>query len=317
MFPTNINKHALSSHILEYKTAVTTRKEPPKQLDLPTNNLQKKPDLKEIISASPTKLRHKPITDDKELLKEFKRYKEPFVWDVLQPTPGVALKQGGKLKQGPSFSEAEMLSTTTKSMRVSKLHYDDKIKSGAIHRDEERSSSVSQLRVPQFDPKISLPSSNRQNNSLHKKSSSFLPAIDSLEHKPEIKVHSSRLMAALTMQNDNMSLATEYASGSLTDRQLASTKSVYAGETKVFEDMSLKLSKLDEFNANIMRTNDWGKQANVYNMNQAPLSFPKFGHSKSKPSLGFKLKLPRERDFKQTLTSPIMSMRESKTKDFF
>lgn len=298
---------------------VFSRREAPKIMEAASNGGPKKSEKEVSLPGTvmPSRPKQKAVTDDRELINEMKKYKEPLLWETLQPTAGVVLREKGKEKQGPIFSTGLSANSTMNTFKVTKTEYQDNMRSGVIVRGGgDRSNSQPQVKTEHLEVPLKTISPIKQSGGLKKKFT-FLPPLDLQEQKPEITVHSSRLLD--TLMNPNESTAQLSAFSSRTDRQLLSTKSVSKAGIKSSEDLTMKMNTVDEFNMHILHASDWGKQANVNNTHQNPLTLPKL--RRHGPNLGFKLKLPRERDFRRsgvhTPASPLSSLRESKTKDFF
>ena len=274
-------------------------------------------DILFLMAQKPTNSnKGKAVTDDRELAKQFRTYRDPIQWDSFKITPGVALKEGGRLKEGPDFVGTFVTDPGDGKLRITKEEYNAKMRSAVINKDGLRLDASSSLHKKTESLDTSSPLFLQKSPQTKARGKfSFLPPLDTSESKPEVRIHSSKLLELMTKPTETMPQNSPYTA--LTDRPMQSTKHGLTSS----EDQSLRINRNDEFNMRILQSSDWGKQVSVNVATQNPQPFPRLSRNAMKASVGLKIKTPRDRDIRQgyflNTHNPLRSARESRAQNLF
>lgn len=254
------------------------------------------------------------ITDDRELIKQFRKHTDPMPWELITPREGVALKEGFKMKQGPEFGSSRTMTLTDETLRITANEYRSKLRSAQIGKGpdgDNRFSQTEPVEMTRPSTTLNVPRGTRQKTNHF----STLPPLETDEFKSDIKIHSARLFETLTKPAEK---ATPMSTLTTTDQHLMSAKSDYNSSIKVKMGEQNTMTKVDEFNMKILQAGDWGRIQNQYGF-APPVSFPKARPSTVKSTIGV-LKSPREREARKgslsNTESFLKSMRETKTSGF-
>lgn len=243
-----------------------------------------------------------------------REYEPPNMFQNFVPKSGVAYKEGGSLKRGQPFSEADLPFTSTNNT-MPLLNSTMRSFGKLTRRDYEKlKTEGSSFNHGNKTMTLQTEGPGSPFSAAGKEISKFaMTETFQIEKQPKknfgsvsergINIHSTRLLETLLKPSET------------NEEQFKFEASRSKLQQSVMVDTSLQKTSTDEFNLSIINSKAWGKNQVPNSIPQDPLLLPKI-HDRSSKQLGVnvlgRLRSPRERT---KLTSPNSTFYNTRSSD--